>query len=62
MLNRTFIAVTYVAVLVSSSTVSAQYWGREPVPQDGVCFYKDPNFKGDYFCIRPAMRSARPAA
>jgi len=52
MLNRTLIAVTYVAVLVSSSTLSAQYWGREPVPQDGVCFYKDPNFKGDYFCVR----------
>jgi hypothetical protein len=52
MLNRTLIAVTYVVVLISSSTVTAQYWGRERVPQDGVCFYKDPNFRGDYFCIR----------
>jgi len=52
MLNRTFIAVTYVAVLISTSPLSAQSWGRDRVPQDGACFYKDPNFNGEYFCLR----------
>jgi hypothetical protein len=27
-------------------------WGREPFPRDGVCFFKDPGFRGDYFCAR----------
>jgi hypothetical protein len=40
------------AVLATSSVVMAQRWGRENVPRDGVCFYKDPNFNGDYFCAR----------
>jgi hypothetical protein len=39
-------------VLATSSTAMAQRWGREGVPRDGVCFYKDPNFNGDYFCAR----------
>jgi hypothetical protein len=25
-------------------------WGRPARPQAGVCFYKNPNFGGDYFC------------
>jgi len=25
-------------------------WGRPSVPQSGVCFYEDRDFKGDYFC------------
>ncbi len=25
-------------------------WGRPQVPQSGACFYKDINFRGDYFC------------
>jgi Peptidase inhibitor family I36 len=40
------------AVLATSSVAMAQRWGREGVPRDGVCFYKDPNFNGDYFCAR----------
>jgi len=27
-------------------------WGRSPFPRDGVCFFKDPDFKGDYFCAQ----------
>jgi hypothetical protein len=40
------------AVLATSSAAMAQRWGREGVPRDGVCFYRDPNFNGDYFCAR----------
>lgn len=47
-----------IAVIVSfmtlgvSSTALAQRWGFESTPRDGVCFYKDPNFRGEYFCAR----------
>src|SRR5262245_38355160 len=52
MLKRTLIAVTYAAVLCAPGVASAQRWGREREPQDGACFYKDPNFHGEYFCVR----------
>jgi hypothetical protein len=39
-------------VLATSSGAMAQHWGRTSVPRDGVCFYKDTNFNGDYFCAR----------
>jgi hypothetical protein len=32
-------------------------WGRPRPPSSGVCFYKDPHFRGDYFCA-PAGASA----
>jgi hypothetical protein len=25
-------------------------WGRPRVPRSGACFYRDPNFRGEYFC------------
>ena len=37
-------------MLAASSAAAAQRWGREPFPREGVCFFKDPNFNGDYFC------------
>ena len=41
-----------VAVLGASSVATAQRWGRESHPRDGVCFYENPDFRGDYFCVR----------
>lgn len=26
-------------------------WGRESFPKEGACFYRNPGFKGDYFCL-----------
>jgi Peptidase inhibitor family I36 len=26
-------------------------WGRERQPREGACFYRDANFRGDYFCV-----------
>jgi hypothetical protein len=46
------ILLTCLASFVSASPGLAQRWGREALPRDGVCFYKDPNFNGDYFCVR----------
>jgi len=39
-------------VLAGSSSATAQRWGRGGLPRDGVCFYQDPNYRGDYFCVR----------
>jgi len=33
-----------------ASPAWAQRWGRATLPREGVCFYKDTNFRGDYFC------------
>jgi hypothetical protein len=49
---RSAVVFAGLAVLATSSAAMAQRWGREGVPRDGVCFYKDPNFNGDYFCAR----------
>jgi peptidase inhibitor family I36 len=35
------------------SMAAAQYsWGHAEEPKSGACFYKDPEFRGDYFCVR----------
>ena len=26
-------------------------WGHASLPEQGACFYRDPGFKGDYFCV-----------
>ncbi|HET8667962.1 MAG TPA: hypothetical protein VFM10_08280, partial [Terriglobales bacterium] len=26
-------------------------WGRGPQPRQGACFFRDSNFRGDYFCV-----------
>src|SRR5690348_18483145 len=26
-------------------------WGSEPMPQAGVCFFDDTNFRGQHFCV-----------
>ena len=30
----------------------AQRFGRGPTPGAGACFYQDPDFQGEYFCVR----------
>lgn len=39
------------AIAATASAASAQRWGRERSPRDGACFYRDPNFRGEYFCV-----------
>lgn len=46
------VAIAGSVVLVASSTATAQHWGRGAQPRDGACFFKDPDFRGDYFCVR----------
>jgi Peptidase inhibitor family I36 len=52
LVDRKAIVVLAGAVLGASSVASAQHWGRESRPRDGVCFYENPDFRGDYFCVR----------
>jgi hypothetical protein len=47
---QAFIGVVVVAM---PSLASAQLrWGRPQVPRAGACFYRDADFRGDYFCLR----------
>ena len=49
---RKAVLFAFFAVLSASSAAMAQRWGRGSLPRDGACFFKDPNFSGDYFCAR----------
>lgn len=51
-MDRTMLFVLFSGSLVlgAPSTVIAQRWGHESFPRDGVCFFKDPHFRGEYFC------------
>ena len=40
------------ALLVLPSHAFAQRWGRERFPDSGACFFRDADFRGEYFCIR----------
>jgi hypothetical protein len=35
-----------------ASDAGAQQWGRPRTPSAGACFYRDANYRGDYFCLR----------
>ena len=46
-----------VLLTVTSLPGFAQWrWGRPNRPQSGACFYRDTNFRGDYFCLREGQR------
>ncbi len=37
-------------------------WGRQAMPTEGACFYRDVDFRGDYFCVpRGASYAMMPA-
>src|SRR6476660_5428174 len=40
------------ALLVLPSHAFAQRWGRERFPDSGACFFRDADYRGEYFCIR----------
>jgi hypothetical protein len=52
MVSKPAILFACAATIALSSPVLAQRWGRSGFPREGVCFFKDPNFQGDYFCAR----------
>jgi hypothetical protein len=56
MANRTTGALFVMAALAIPSAAMAQRWGREPFPGSGACFFRDVEFRGEYFCV-PAGES-----
>jgi hypothetical protein len=42
--------ITGITVLAAPGA-EAQRWGRSAEPRSGVCFYRDANYRGDYFCV-----------
>src|SRR5262245_12140970 len=51
MTSTRILILSCAAILASSSTAFAQLWGYGRVPRDGACFFKNANFKGEYFCV-----------
>ncbi|HTR27139.1 MAG TPA: hypothetical protein VMI10_24415 [Terriglobales bacterium] len=47
--------IVFVA-FVSLSAFAQPQWGRPHPPKVGACFYKDPEFRGDYFCMKRGDR------
>ena len=46
------IPVVALVTLAASPLAAAQQWGRERTPQSGACFFRDADYRGDYFCVR----------
>jgi hypothetical protein len=51
MANRTIRALFVMAVVAIPSAAMAQRWGRGPFPGSGACFFRDADFRGEYFCV-----------
>ena len=47
-----FMAMAGLFATLTVARVEAQRFGRLPQPRAGACFYRDANFRGDYFCVR----------
>ena len=56
-MTRKLLVITGLFSLLFAQAATAQpRWGRERVPDRGVCFYEDKNFEGRYFCLRSGDR------
>ena len=52
-----FAVLTSFLMLASSlSAVAQREWGRPHPPEVGACFYSDPGFSGQYFCLKDGER------
>jgi len=49
--TSSILIVSCLVLLGTAQAAFAQRWGRGPVPHDGACFYRDADFRGDYFCV-----------
>jgi hypothetical protein len=45
-------AVLLAALTALPAFAQWQQWGRPQQPREGACFYREPGFRGDYFCMR----------
>jgi hypothetical protein len=51
MTRRFVLIISAAIVLAGGAAVRAQQWGRERFPSRGACFFRDPDYRGDYFCV-----------
>ena len=52
-----FALTTLLLLCAASLPAFAQFgWGRPHPPQSGACFYRDSDFRGDYFCLKDGER------
>jgi hypothetical protein len=51
---RRCLTIGFAAALCAglADSAEAQRFGRGPTPGAGACFYQDPDFEGEYFCVR----------
>ena len=49
----TFVVMAGLCATFSAGRIEAQRFGRPAQPRSGACFYRDADFRGDYFCVRP---------
>jgi len=42
--------------VTSLPAFAQQSWGRPHPPKSGACFYADPGFRGEYFCLKHGER------
>jgi hypothetical protein len=57
--RQVMLVVVAGSVVLAPSIASAQHWGRGPFPREGVCFFKDPKYNGEYFCATPGDNIGR---
>ena len=52
MSRKTIVAIIGLFCLFLAQSASAQpRWGRARMPEAGACFFKDIDFRGEYFCV-----------
>lgn len=52
-----FRPIVMLLLLVTTLPAFAQWqWGHPRPPRAGACFYKDPGFRGDFFCLKAGER------
>jgi len=56
MTRKLFVITGLLSLLAAQATSAQPRWGRERMPDRGVCFYEDKDFKGRYFCLRAGDR------
>ena len=54
-LRLAFMAVLFLSFAALAAFAQPE-WGRPHPPKSGACFYKDSDFRGDYFCMKRGDR------
>ena len=57
-LNRMVAVAVLLLGAFSISAVAQMRWGQPDMPRTGACFFRDSEFRGDYFCMRAGDRES----